>query len=468
MSFQAQLVMILWIPIVFYLFKRFPPYQAIINSFIIAWLFLPQRAGFTFSGLPEYDRISATCLGVILCILTFKVKPPSQFKLTWIDIPIITCSISPFFSSITNGLGLYDGLSTGLSRIIVYALPYFVGRIYLSNLKILSNFTKSILISGLVYVPLCLIEIRMSPQMHKWVYGYGGILDFSQSIRYGGFRPSVFLNHGLGVGMWMMAVTLIAFWLWQSKVIKKVWGVPMKLIIIVLVITFILIKSTGAYGYLLFGLIILFSAKFWRFSFPLLGLSLLICLYLFIASTGQLTVPRINAMSSTLSQVFPQQRVQSLSFRWENEYYLARRALKQPLFGWGGWGRNRIHVETNSGELVDVSVTDSLWIISYGINGFLGLVSVFCVMLVPPIYFFFKYPAKLWFKPGVDSMAVLNVVLVLYALDCTFNNQFNPVFILISGAISSCLANKTKQNILEPKKLRVIKVINKASVSKTN
>ena len=463
MSFQAQLVMILWIPIVFYLFKRFSPYQAIINSFIIAWLFLPQNAGFSFVDLPEYDRISATCLGVILCIFTFKIKPPQNFKLSWIDIPIIIYTISPFFSSLSNGLGIYDGLSSTSVRIIQYAVPYFIGRIYLSKIKILSTFTKSILISGLIYVPLCLIEIRLSPQIHKWVYGYAGIRQFAQGIRYGGYRPSVFMRHGLSVGMWMMAVTLIAFWLWQSKAVKKIWGIPIELVIIVLLVTFILIKSTGAYGYLIFGLVILFCAKTVRFSLPLLGLSLAVCLYLLVGATGQLTQSRLNAITSTLSRFAPPDRVDSLIFRFENEYPLARKALSKPMFGWGGWGRNRIFITTNQGERIDTSVTDSLWIITYGINGAFGLIGVFSVMLVPPIYFFFKYSPKLWFKTGIDSIAVLNVILVLYSVDCTMNNQFNPVFIVISGAVSGCLTNTTPQNILKPKKRKVMRTIKQIS-----
>ena len=29
-----------------------------------------------------------------------------------------------------------------------------------------------LLIGGLIYIPFCLFEIKMSPQLHKWVYGY--------------------------------------------------------------------------------------------------------------------------------------------------------------------------------------------------------------------------------------------------------------------------------------------------------
>ena len=281
MSFQAQLVMVLCVPIVFYLFKRFSVAQAIVTAFLVAWLFLPQKAGFSFSGLPDYERISATCYGIVLCLLIFGSQQKTIWKFNWIDIPIVIYCICPFFSSLSNGLGAYDGASATLGNIVQYGLPYFIGRIYLANTQGLSILTKSILISGLVYVPLCLYEVRMSPQLHRIVYGYHGIRQFAQGIRYGGFRPSVFMRHGLSVGMWMMAVTLIALWLWQSGVVKKI---PISIIIFILLVTVILVKSTGAYAYLLYGLIVLFTAKLLRFSFPLVILCLSIWLYQLLQS----------------------------------------------------------------------------------------------------------------------------------------------------------------------------------------
>ena len=247
MSPQAQILMLLWLPIVVFLFLRFSPRKAVIISFLVAWLFLPQKAGFIFSGIPDYTRISATSYSIFFLTLFFDSQRLTRFKLTWLDLPMLILCICPFFSSISNGLGAYDGLSQTLSQIVSYGLPYFIGRLYFSDLVGLRQLAISIFISGLIYLPLCLYEIRMSPQLHRIVYGYFAH-SFAQTMRYGGFRPTVFMLHGLEVGMWMMAVTLIGIWLWQAKVIKTVTGVPIQWLLVVLTITFVLIKSTGAYG----------------------------------------------------------------------------------------------------------------------------------------------------------------------------------------------------------------------------
>ncbi|MDJ0508984.1 MAG: O-antigen ligase domain-containing protein [Crocosphaera sp.] len=444
MSPQAQIIILLWLPIVTFIFINFSPRKAVIISFLVAWLFLPQRAGFSFPGIPDYTRISATCYSILFLTFIFDFRRIQTFKFNWLDLPMLILCISPFFSSTTNGLGSYDGLSETLSQTVRFGLPYFLGRIYLNNLLGLNQLAKSIFISGLIYMPLCLYETRMSPQLHRIVYGYFAH-SFAQTIRYGGFRPTVFMIHGLEVGMWMMAVTLIAIWLWQAKVIKKVGPLPMTGIVMALIITLILVKSTGAYLYFIYGLIILFFAKKIRNSLPLLILVIALSSYLFFASTGNVTIQAAEPVLSAISSNISEARAQSLQFRLENEELLAAKALEKPVFGWGGWSRSRVYDYNWEGELVDISVTDSLWIIIYGRNGMVGLVSLYAAFFIPVCIFTLKrYPAKFWFHPQVAPTACLAVVITLYMLDNTLNALFNPIFVLICGGITGLVIQVPK------------------------
>ncbi|MDY7024277.1 MAG: O-antigen ligase domain-containing protein, partial [Cyanobacteriota bacterium] len=270
MTPQAQLVMQAWLPVVLCLFKVFPPQRAVVISFTISWLFLPQKVVFMFPGLPDYDRISATCYSILIATFIFDFKRFSSYKFGWLDIPMLIWCICPFISSMTNQLGAYDGIAGVLSRTMQFGVPFFLGRIYLNDLKGMRQLAIGVFIGGLVYAPLCLFESVMSPQLHRMVYGYHGIHEFVQSIRLGGFRPNVFMRHGLSVGMWMMAALLIAFWFWQSGVFKTFWNIPMGWIVAGLYVTHILVRSTGAYAYMLYGLIILFTAKWFRTALPLM------------------------------------------------------------------------------------------------------------------------------------------------------------------------------------------------------
>ena len=99
-----------------------------------------------------------------------------------------------------------------LNQTVTWGIPYFLGRIYFNDLQGLRELSVAIFIGGLIYVPFCLYEIRFSPQLHRLLYGYHQH-DFSQTFRFGGYRPMVFMQHGLMVGMWMGMATLAGIWL---------------------------------------------------------------------------------------------------------------------------------------------------------------------------------------------------------------------------------------------------------------
>ena len=443
MSIQSQLIMIAWIPVVLYLFNRFKAQEAVIISFIVAWLFLPQRASFSFPGLPDYERMSATVFGILLATIIYDIQRLKRFNFKWIDIPMLVWCICPVFSSVTNGLGVYDGIAESLSQTVAYGGPYFLGRIYFSDLAGFRKLAMGIFLGGIIYIPLCLYEIRMSPQLHKMLYGYHPHPSFYQTIRYGGYRPTVFMQHGLAVGMWMMAATLIGIWFWKTGVVQQIYGIHVRWLVGLLLITFVLLKSTGAYGLLFVGIMLLFLA--WQFhtsvAFVLIIFSMIFYLQQNVYADSNLT----DRIVTTLSVVAPEDRIQSLEYRFDNEELLKQKAQQKMLFGWGGWGRSRIFDYDSRGNFVDVSTTDSLWIITFGKNGIVGLFALFGSILIPVLSFcLLCFPAKTWSNRQVASAAVIVVIVTLYMLDSMLNNLPNPVFTLAAGGISSLVIKEAK------------------------
>ncbi len=455
MSPQAQFIIILWVPFVLYLFYRLDYPKAVLISFIAGWLFLPQQVEFAFPLLPNYTKLSATCYSVLFGICLFDIRRFNSFKFRWLDLPIIVWCLCTIASSVTNGLGLYDGFCEFLIRILNYGLPYFIGRMYFSDLKGVRQLAIGIFLGGLAYIPLCLLEVAISPQLHRMVYGYHGLKGFAQSIRYGGYRPNVFMQHGLAVGMWMMAATLIAIWLWQAKVIRRLGAFNQVFnifwVVLALVMTVVVVKSTGAYFYLIYGIVILLAAKWLKTGLPLAIMIGMISFYLFIGATGTLTAERSDKIVTIVGDITEPDRASSLDFRLHNEEILGERARERMVFGWGGWNRNRVYEYNEDGELEDITTTDSLWIIAFGVNGLVGLISVFGSSLLPALYFWLRYPASLWFNPQVGSAAVLAAVTVLYMLDCTLNNLPNPVFTLASGALAGLVLCEEHLKFIPPK-----------------
>ncbi len=441
---QALLVMFCWIPAVLYFFMRFPPQRAVIVSFIVAWLYLPV-VNFPLPGIPDLTKMSGTCYGILLATVIFDAGRITSFKPGWLDLPMLIWCLCPYASSMTNGLGAYDGFSAALDQTVTWGVPYFLGRIYLGDLAGVRQLAVGIFVGGLTYIPLCLIESRLSPQMHRWVYGYLASPDFNQAYRLGGYRPTVFMSHGLMVGGWMMAATLCGIWLWKTGVIKQLWNIPIKQLVIVLTITFVLCRSTGAYTLLAIGLVLIFVSKGLRTALPVLLLIVSMCIYLYVNAMTETYFT--DQLVSAMSKVFPKERVESMEFRFNNEEMLSDKARKRIVFGWGGYGRNRVYALDWKGELVDISVTDSLWIIAFGVNGAVGLGSITASLLLPPASLFvLRYPASSWSHRKVAPVVVLAVVLTLYMLDCIMNAMTNPIFALVSGGISGVVLNETGTN----------------------
>lgn len=447
MSPLVPLVMFGWIPAVLYLFQRFSAQKAVIVSFITAWLFLP-LAAYPIPGLPDYTKMSATCYGIFLATFIYDVGRFNTFKPNWMDIPMLVWCMAPFVSSMTNGLGLYDGVSETLKQTVTWGFPYFLGRLYLGNIAGLRQLAIAIFGGGILYAPLCLLETRISPQLHNMVYGFYGA-NFLQQIRLGGYRPTVFMQHGLAVGAWMMATTLVGIWLWRSKVIKKFWGIPMNFLVPGLIVTFIMCKSTGAYILLGLGVLILFVGRLMRSSILLAVIVVVISAYVYLGATGAVTPERRDQLVAYITQTVGPERAESFEFRLKNEEILSEKARERPIFGWGGWGRNRVYNEQGD----DISVTDSLWIIAFGVNGAVGLISLFGSMLIPALYFCVKgYPAKFWNHPKLAPVIALIVIVTLFMFDCALNAMLNPVFTLACGGITGLLINQPSlARVLQPR-----------------
>ena len=114
--------------------------------FLGAWLFLP-NAIYPYEGLPDYTKLFATCAGIMLAVFIFDFKRLVAFRPKWIDIPMLIWCLVPLGASITNfGLrvGFRDGLSEMLGQIILWGVPYFLGRIYFTEWEPTTRFGQGI------------------------------------------------------------------------------------------------------------------------------------------------------------------------------------------------------------------------------------------------------------------------------------------------------------------------------------
>ncbi len=421
-----------WLPLVIYLFSRVkPPHLAVIAGFLLAWMFLPQ-AIFKIPVIPAYNKVSAAGYGILLGAFIFDRPRLAQFRLHYIDLPIVLWCLSPFCSSLSNGLGAYDGLSATEAKISEWFLPYFIGRTYFGSLKNLRDLSTGLFIGALLYTPLCWVEFVLSPQLHRIFYGFHPH-EFGQSKRAGGYRPVIFMKHGLMTSMWMISGALSGICQYLSKNIgKKVPGLnlPTLPVLGLMVCTILCLKSFGALALFVVALASILTINRLRTAFPLIAIAIIPIAYESTRGTGWWDAQNLIKASAAASS---EDRAESLAFRIRNENLLIEKALTRGTFGWGGWQRSFIFNERG----VATSVPDGLWIVALGQNGLFGLAALTLTLVLPQFLFLTMFPPSRWKDPRVAAVAPLPLLLGVFMIDNLFNDMFNPTMLLSAGGISS-------------------------------
>ncbi len=341
----TSLTMFGWIPFTLVLFMVMPPKRAVVWCFFMAWLFLPM-AGYQLTGMPDYTKMSASSAGVALGAVLFDQGRLLRFRLRIVDVPIIMFTIvSPMASSISNGLGIYDGISEINGWLGSWTLPWFIGRVYLKTADDMRLVATAFVLGAFVYIPICLWEMRMAPTLHRNIYGFHQH-SFAHAIRWGGFRPRGFMQSGLMTALFMCSGAVIALCLWRGRVPVKIFrtAVPMLLAVPFLGLVAIFCKGTGAIV-LMFAVVgCLYAGLILRTRLPLI---------LFMAISPLYILARANGIWDGTNMVefiegFSRERAHSLNFRFVNENVLIDKAAQRPIFGWGGWNRSAVYNEAGN------------------------------------------------------------------------------------------------------------------------
>jgi len=327
---------------------------------------------------------------------------------------------------------LYDGISDALRKLSIFGIPFFLGRVVYKTPKSLRDLLVVIAGAGLAYVPLIGVELWMSPQMHNWIYGFHQH-SFVQAMRGSGYRPVVFMAHGLAVALMVAVTATAAACLARTRPRRAAGWWKTGLLTVVLV----LCKSAAALTYTLV-------------TVPLSGFARARTQLAVAASiaTLSLTYPLLGAIealpNSQIVEVaarFSHDRAESMAFRARNEEALLRRARARLVFGWGTNGRNRIY--TSTGE--DVSVTDGAWVIVLGQSGMAGFVGIFGLMTFPVFMAAYRLHRA---KETAETLVVASVSLILatFTVDLLPNGLFHTFPFFVAGALYGALGRASPRH----------------------
>lgn len=425
MNVIGDLALYGWLPFVALLFGLLPPRLAVLTACIGGVLFLPM-GGYQFaSGLPVYDKITLPAFGTLVVAAIFDAKRFTAFRPKLFDVVPVLMVLQALVSSLLVGNGIAS-LQTLIDESMRWLAPYLLGRLYFSDLRGLRDLAMGIVIGGLIYVPLCAYELRMSPVLHTRVYGFHQH-SFMQARRGEGWRPVVFMQHGLMVGFWMSSAALVAVWLWRCGALRSLYQLPIWLLAGVLLVISVMCKSFGATTLMIAGLAALFLARTLRAKWVLLLLFALPLVYQGVRATQTWDGGQLIAVTEAISPA----RASSLSTRLRAEEQYTVRALQRPLWGWGGWGSYRVDEKGQN-----LATVDGLWLYFLGKFGLIGLGLFNALLLLPVLRFIRNYPVRSWSTPVVAPAAAVAMVVLLYMIDNLFNAMINHVYALGVGGLA--------------------------------
>lgn len=212
-----------------------------------------------------------------------------------------------------------------------------------------------------------------------------------------GYRPVVFLYHGLWAALYLTGIMILA----------KSLGA---LLFIVLLVPLVVLFSTGVQVRIA---IVIGSIAL---AYPILK--------------GADLIPQDQLLAQAAA--IDPQRAGSLEFRFDNENTLLERAYQKPVFGWGSFGRNHILDPVNGNIL---TVTDGRWIIVIGVYGWVGFIAEFGLLFLPLILLGREIAARQGqeISPYIGPLSLL---LAINALDMLPNATLTPLTWLLVGALT--------------------------------
>ncbi|MFN3643030.1 MAG: hypothetical protein ACK4TB_08915 [Gemmobacter sp.] len=449
----AYLMLMLWPIVVLVLFAQMRAERAFVWSIVGGYLLLPQVAAFRVPFFPDLDRTTVPALSVLAVAVLIKGHRIALLPQSWLArVLVVGFVLTPLATALTNpdpivhagqpqswassffagrvlpGLTPYDGLAMMVAN--AFALVTFtLARHFLATPAAMRDLLVALGVAALAYSLPMLLEVRLSPQLNIWIYGFFQH-SFEQMMRGGGFRPIVFLEHGLWVALFALTGLFSAVGLARFEPEARMRWVAAA---VYLAGVLVLCKTLGVVIYALLFVPVLLACR----PATILSLCALVAAVVFVypllRASGLVPAEQIVEFFRSFNPL----RAQSLEFRLEHEKMLLDHAIERVWFGWGAFERNLL-IDPATGRAM--SVSDGRWVIVFGILGAAGYVMEFG-LLVAPLLLLARDRAGV--APAAVVLALIHAVNLV---DLLPNATLTQITWIVGGAL---LAHAERQRAAE-------------------
>lgn len=432
----AYLMLLVWPLISGQFWQRMDPGRALIWTVLGGYLIMPPLTAINLPILPDLDKSSIPNLVALFCAL-YLLKDKISFlpnatlgkvlMALYVIAPLATvlANSDPLFFVLNTipGMKITETVSALLTQLFAL-IPFYLARRYLGSEEGAKTILFALTTAGLIYSIPMIIETRFSPQINVWVYGFFQH-DFFQTIRQGGYRPVVFLPHGLWVAFFALMALLAA--LIRLMAVSADQRPRAMVLVGYLLAMLVICKSLGPMVYAVaLTPLILFAPYRVQILFAAL-MAVIVVTYPVLRGAHLVPVDQISEFAGRYSS----DRAGSLQFRIFNEEALLARAQERPLFGWGGFGRAFLH-DPVTGEMT--AIADGAWVILMGTSGWLGYIAEFGLTALPLLLLGREALARHRVPVG-HFTAGLALILAANMVDLLPNATHIPFTWLMAGAL---------------------------------
>lgn len=329
------------------------------------------------------------------------------------------------------GLNIKDGAYMAITNMFSAYFPFLVGFTFVRDAKTMRFMARLLMSILAIMAVLMLIELKMSPQLHHWVYGYAAHAGFGQTRRWGGWRPMLFMRHGLAVSLLVYNCGMATIGMSRTgerpMLFGRVLEFKWKYLLWVCFVLLILTKSTASiiYGVLFYPL----AAKAKPVWVLRVAMVLAMMALLYPVARSYELVPT-QAIIDGIEDSLGEERAQSMKFRFGNEDLLMNKARDRLTFGWGQYGRQFLYRYDGK----QATVPDGYWIIVVGARGLFGFIPAFLILLYPVFMGLNRYR----FVKNKGDLALLSSMTLAQATcvaDLIPNGLLNTYPYFIAGAL---------------------------------
>jgi len=427
------------------MFRRCRPAVAVLGSFLGGWILLPvgtYPAGSADAVFPYWiiglalpsdmllTKAAAAPTAAFVGVLLFDRQALARLRPVWLDAPIALWCLWPGVASAFASEPHPAPLLAVGYLVAAWGLPWLLGRLYFASPEGRLLLVKGIVVSALACLPFSVVEGAFGPVVYDAVCGPHPFRA-DGAVRYVGFRPLGFFEHGNQFGLWISLSALAALWLAiSSREARWRW------VAAILVAMAVAAQSIGAIALLAVG-----AAGLWVFDrvkprVLASGAAALIAIGGAVYLSGAIpfqAIAKDTAWGRDIVNSIRGAGRGSFTWRIAQDQKLLADAVARPVTGSAQWDWWRAK-ETRPWSL-------SLLIV--GQFGLVGLLLALATLLGPALRAAWAAPrGGAWRPAGVPL--VLASIAVLTVIDALLNSfVFFPAIVAAGGLAASARREET-------------------------